>query len=319
MPGLGRARQTAVAHGRVEDSGWTWYVESEAWFVAGEWDKAVAAGVQAMDIGEANAYRRLTVRTVHVMVPIAAVRGDRALIERAQGFYESLVGRFEFPDSPYSRIIRAAQDLEIAAADLLEPFVPEVEPRIVAFEDEPGGGSWSAAVDRVFRSWLEAGELDGAARALATMTEAVPRFKDRSQLGRGSYELLRARLAAAQGDRETAAAAGRLALEKFRQANAPWWMAKAIRLLERAGAADYGLVGQAFEIERRLGALAPRPEGRRTWMSAVFARHLHATVSAVIPAPCHDRFRPRICQMTCKVAPLAGTQMPPAAARVQLT
>jgi class 3 adenylate cyclase len=257
IPAIQRAREIATAHGYLEDVAWTAYIESEAWFVAGEWDQAIAAGVQAMDVGEANAYRRLTVRTVHVMVPIAAVRGDRALIERAQRFYESLEGRFEFPDSPYSRIVRAAQDLEIAAAGLIEPFVPEVEPRIVAFEDEPGGGSWSAALDRVFRSWLEAGELDGAERALAAATAALPRFQNVSRLGHGSYELLRARLSAAQGDDGAAAITGRAALEHFRAAGAPWWVAKAIRLLERANSADYALVGEAFEIERHLGAIAP--------------------------------------------------------------
>ena len=254
---MARAREMAVAHGLVEDVGWTAYFESEAWFVAGEWDRAIAAGMQAIDIGEANAYHRLTVRAVHVAAAIASVRGTRALVERAQRFYESLEGLFEFPDSPYARIMRAASDLEIAEAGLIDPFVPEIEPRIVAFEDEPGGGSWAAAIDRVFRSWLEAGELDGAGRALAVATAALPRYTNISHLGRGSYELLRARFAAATDDPDTAALAGRQALEHFRIASAPWWMAKAIRLLERAGAADYPLVSEAFEIERQLGAVAP--------------------------------------------------------------
>ena len=211
-----------------------------------------------MDIGEANAYHRLTVRAVHVAAAIASVRGTRALVERAQRFYESLEGLFEFPDSPYARIMRAASDLEIAEAGLIDPFVPEVEPRIVAFEDEPGGGAGAAAIDRVFRS-LAGGRVNWTAPGVhwRVATAALPRYTNVSHLGRGSYELLRARFAVATDDPDTAALAGRQALEHFRIAGAPWWMAKAIRLLERAGAADYALVSEAFEIERQLGAVAP--------------------------------------------------------------
>ncbi len=251
------ARQTAVAHGRTEDVGWTNYLEAEAGFVSSDWDRATAAGRRAMDLGEANAYLRLTVRTIHVMVPIAAARGDRGMLERAARFYESLVGKFEFPDSPYSRVIRTAQDVELAAAGLREPFVPEVEPRLVSFEDDPSGPSWSAALDRVFRSWIEAGEVDGATRALDGMTAALPRFPKASALGLGTHLLMQGRLALARGERDGAEAAGRAALERFRTSNAPWWIAKAMRLLERAGAADEELVREVEEIEARLGAVGP--------------------------------------------------------------
>jgi class 3 adenylate cyclase/tetratricopeptide (TPR) repeat protein len=254
---IAEARALAVARGRTEDAGWTNYVEAEAAFISGDWERAMAAGSTAMDIGEQNAYRRLTVRTVHVVVPVAAVRGDRGTLERAAAFYASLIGKFEFPDSPYSRVIRTAQDLELAAAGLVPAYVPEVEPRLVSFADDPGGGSWSAALDRVFRSWIEAGELDGAARALAALEEALPRYANVSSLGRGTHQLLRARLTAARGEQDQAASAGRAALDHFRQSSAPWWMAKAIRLLERSAGAGDELIGEVEQIESRLGALGP--------------------------------------------------------------
>jgi hypothetical protein len=78
-----------------------------------------------------------------------------------------------------------------------------------------------------------------------------------SRTGLGIFELMRGRLAEAHGDRDDSAAAARSALEHFRHGPLPWWMAKAIRLLERVDAADYELVSEAFEIERSLKAIAP--------------------------------------------------------------
>jgi tetratricopeptide (TPR) repeat protein len=252
-----RARQRALAHGRTEDSGWADYADAEAGFATGDWDRAVAAGTRAVDLGEANAYLRLTVRTWHVLIPIAAVRGDRKTLERAARWYRGLEGKFEFPDSPYSRIIRPAQDVELAAHGLIPPYVPEVEPRIAAFAEEPGGPSYSAALDRLLRAWLEAGEIEGASRAMAALSAAMPGFTRVSRTGLGIFELMRGRLAEAHGDRDESAAAARAALEHFRNGPLPWWMAKAIRLLERVDAADYELASEAFEIERSLKAIAP--------------------------------------------------------------
>ena len=251
-----RAREIATGRGFTEDLGWLNYLESEAAFITGDWDRAVAAGTRAMDMGEANAYRRLTVRTIHVMVPIAAARGNREMLERVARWYASLQPS-QFPDSAYARIVRPAQDLELAAVGLIPSFVPEVEPRIQSFADEPGGPSWSAALDRVFRSWIETGEIDGAGKALDTMTAAVPGFTDPTSFALGTYELLRARIALARDDIGLADEAGRAAIARFRTSNALWWIAKSIRLLERAGSSDQQLVAEAEAIETRLGAVGP--------------------------------------------------------------
>jgi hypothetical protein len=94
------ARDIAIAHGRREDGGWADYLASEAAFLLGDWDLALEVGGRAIDLGIANAYRRLTVRTWHVLVPIALVRGDRQLLQRSADWYDALTGAF--PDSPYA-------------------------------------------------------------------------------------------------------------------------------------------------------------------------------------------------------------------------
>jgi class 3 adenylate cyclase len=251
------ARQTAVAHGLTEETGWLDYLEAEGAFVSGDWTRARQVGLRAVDLGEANAYLRMTVRTWHLLIPIAGVTGDRDILARAARWYKSLEGKFEFPDSPYSRVIRAAQDLELARAGLWPAYVPEVEPRIASFDDDPSGPSWSAALDRILRAWIEAGELDGAGRALAATAGVLARMPKVTHLGLGTYELMRGRLAAARVESDDAATAGRAALDHFRTSAAPWWMAKAIRLIERAGGADDGLLAEVSEIERALGATTP--------------------------------------------------------------
>ena len=72
-------------------------------------------------------------------------------------------------------------------------------------------------------------------------------------LGRGSEALLRARLLAMQGDPRGATEQSQRALSELRACRAPWWIAKAIRVVESAGAAGRDLVQEAEAIERRLG------------------------------------------------------------------
>ena len=89
------------------------------------------------------------------------------------------------------------------------------------------------------------------------MADFVRANDDVTHLGRGTFELMSSRVATGRSDPERAAAAATEALEHFRISDAPWWMAKAIRLLERSGAADPTLVAEVEDIERRLGTSAP--------------------------------------------------------------
>jgi hypothetical protein len=255
---LGAARELALAHGLTEETGWVSYTESEAAFASGDWNRALDLGLSAIDLGVEHNYLRLTVRSIHIVVPIAAARGQQPLLQRCQDWYAGLEGKFEFPDSPYSRVIRAAQDLDLADAGLRQAYVPEVEPRIVSFQDDPSGPSWSAALDRVVRCWVEMGQVDGAQRALdATAAFMATSPSPSTHLGTGTYELMRARLALARKDAASATTAAAAALTHFRLSDAPWWKAKAIRLLERAGAADEQLVAEVENIERLLGSIRP--------------------------------------------------------------
>jgi len=254
---LNRARELALAHGLTEAAVWTTYAQAEEAFVSGKWAHALKLGAEVLEVGVANAYLRVTVRTIHVLVPIAAARNDLAVLHRCQDWYAGLEGQFEFPDSPYARIMRPAQDLELAAAGLRSGYLPDPEARIASFGGDPSGPSWSAALDRVLREWVEAGELDGAGRALAAMADHLATDTQVTHLGRGTHSLLVARVAAARGEHAQSMAAGAQALREFRRSAAPWWMAKAIRLMERSGAADPTLVAEVEDIERRLGCAGP--------------------------------------------------------------
>jgi len=80
-----------------------------------------------------------------------------------------------------------------------------------------------------------------------------------TSLGMGTYNLMRARVASARGELEATLTAATEALARFRVSNAPWWKAKAIRVIERAGATDSALVAEVEQIERALGAIRPTP------------------------------------------------------------
>jgi hypothetical protein len=87
--------------------------------------------------------------------------------------------------------------------------------------------------------------------------ESAARSTRVSELGHGTYRLLRGRIALGNGHKSEAAKHAGAALDHFRLSDAPWWKAKAIRLLERAGAADHPLITEVEQIERALGTAGP--------------------------------------------------------------
>ena len=253
---LGKAREITVAYGLSELIGWIMYTEAEAFFAGGNWDMALDRVLSALDLAEANNYLRVAVRCIHVAVPIAAARGDLKVLKRAADWYGALEGHFEFPDSPYARVIRPAQDLDLADAGFWPSYTPVADSCIAGFAEDPSGPSWFSALDRLVRSWTEAGELSGASKALDALDSHALK-PTVSSLGRGTYHLMRARVAASRGDHATAVTSATEALASFRISDAPWWKAKAICVLERAGAADQQLLGEVEQIEKHLGAVRP--------------------------------------------------------------
>jgi len=157
------------------------------------------------------------------------------------------------PDSFYARIVVTAIHLAFADAGLEPAFVPDVELRLPCFDMDHGGPSWLAAVDAVVGCWLEAGELDGVEEALSRMRVSLERSPP-TNLAVATEAVLRAQLLARRGAVADAIAAA----ESARVIHAPWWRAKASRLVgELAGDAD-GL-GEAGRLEQALGLSAIRP------------------------------------------------------------
>jgi hypothetical protein len=235
-----RAVELCEAHGLREDLAWSLYVNAEIGLVSGAWDAALAAGRRALELGVAGGFDRAVIRTWSTILPIAAARRDDALLGEGGTW---LADRFREPErpSPYALVMMAARGLDLVAAGLREPFVPEVDERVASFGLAYASPSWLAALGVVLDAWLAAGELDGAARALERLGEAQT-----ATLGRAEHALLTARLLAARGDDPSAAA--ERALTGFREAAAPWWIAQALRLLPGEAAA-----AEAAGIERALG------------------------------------------------------------------
>jgi class 3 adenylate cyclase/tetratricopeptide (TPR) repeat protein len=241
---ISRAIELCEARGLRESLAWSHYAAVEIGLVAGDWDEAIASARRAFDIGVLSGYDRAVVRTWSAALPIAAARGDEALLDES---YIWLTQRFREPEnpSPYALIMLAARQLEIARRGLRDPFVPDVEERLASFELRYSSPSWLAALETVLDSWLEAGELDGARRALDHLEPSTTN-PDRTMLGNSTYFLLRGKLLAASG--EDASGVARLALAGFRESAAPWWTAKSLRLLGTTEA-----LAEAAEIERALG------------------------------------------------------------------
>src|SRR5205823_4979896 len=105
-----------------------------------------------------------------------------------------------------------------------------------------------AAIEIVVGSWLDAGDYEGAGLALDRMRARLG-VREATGLARGVEALLRARLLLAREDVGGATVEANRAVAALR---APWWRAKAIRLLEQAGAASPSVVEEAERIEARL-------------------------------------------------------------------
>ncbi len=108
----------ADAHGQTESRAWLAQTRAHRAFVTGDWDRAVEQALLALDLGEADSYHRVVVRTWFVLSPIAAARGDTAILERAASWFEARDREDTFPDSPYGRLMHAAVDIDLASAGL---------------------------------------------------------------------------------------------------------------------------------------------------------------------------------------------------------
>jgi tetratricopeptide (TPR) repeat protein len=247
LPLVDAATEVAVAQGLLEGRGWADYLRAEAHLSSGRWDEAIEAGLSAIELGETYDYHRVVVRSWFVLLPIASAQGRRDLPRQAFPRFEARRGRE--PDSYYARIVATAVQLHFAAAGLTPSFVPEIAKRLPSFDLDHSGPSWLAGVDTIVGAWLDAGDYDGTQQALDRMRARLEVGRP-TGLVRGVEALLRAKLLLARDDADGAAAQANGALAVIR---APWWRAKAIRVLEQADVASAALLEEARAIEAQLG------------------------------------------------------------------
>ena len=246
-----RAVELCESRGLREALAWSHYASVEVGLVSGEWDDAIAAARRALDLGVRNGYDRAVVRTWSAVLPLASARNDQLLLDEGHVW---LTERFREPESPspYALVMGAARQLELVNRGLREPFVPDVEERLASFELRYSSPSWLAGLETVFDCWLEAGELQGAGRALDRMKAPAGRDGG-TTLGRATCALFAAKLLAAR--REDPAEQAARALAGFRESRAPWWISKALKLLETPDA-----LAEAAEIEGALGIPILKPD-----------------------------------------------------------
>jgi class 3 adenylate cyclase len=249
---LAPASDLAEAHGLVEPAAWCDYVLAEAGLAAGRWDDALESGLSAIVVGEDRGFSRVVYRSWFVLLPIAHARGLEDLLRRARHAFP-VWGEPGPSDSPFARIVVTAAQLRLAAVGLEPPFVPEVEWALPSFDLDHGGPSWLSGIETVVEAWLAAGEHDGAERALDRMRARLE-LSPTTRLASAIEALLRARLRSEQRRPRDAAAGARRTLDLLGEGG-PWWRAKAIRVLETAGAADERLSALAESLESALGAV----------------------------------------------------------------
>jgi len=247
---LDEASEVAEAHGLREETAWMDYVRAEAGFVSGEWVGAREAGLRAIDLAERYAYHRAAVRTWFVVVAMARAQGDRGILEHAGRWFDD--HQSIFPPSPYGKFMHGAVNLHLGAAGLSSASGPSFDDVSAVWDETQGMGSVWDAADTVAQAWLGQGQTDAVRDWLAGMARwhTHPLTSD---LGRGTHALISARLALADGRRDSARTAAAGAAVAFRRGPAPWWIAKALRVLEAAGGADERSVAERETIERALG------------------------------------------------------------------
>ena len=220
LSALEEAAAMAQAHGLVEDAGWCDLFRAEQLWVVGRWEEARLLGSAVIDLAERHAYERLAFRTYVVMLPLAAAVRDPSVSERYHAWDAALAERGPAVPSPYARVLRAAIEAWTSAArgeapaappgDALDALVPMMNPHFLA------------AIEALVDAWLQTGGSELAAAA----AERVAGFTDEeaTPLMRASAALIHAWV----GRSDPTAA-----VQAARAAEAPWWIARALRAAGR--------------------------------------------------------------------------------------
>ncbi len=248
------AAELAQAHGLTEDLTWAEYARSEVHFAGGDWDAARRHGLRALELAERNAYLRPIVRTWFVLTAIAHAQGRVDELSRAYAWFDPR--RSMFPDSPFGRLMHGAVDSRAASHGLRPGFLLD-EPLFDAWADTPGLPSWYAAFAELVGGWIGIRRFDEAGMALRRMRE-WERHPLASRLFRANNDLVAGQLALARDNHQTARDLAARAAVSARTIDARWWLARALRLAERAGSSSAADIVEAIAIERQLGLTSDR-------------------------------------------------------------
>jgi hypothetical protein len=186
---------------------------------------------------------------------MAALRGDRQTLVRGHDWYVE-ASRRSLPESPYGRVLRAAAMAWFGRAGLTVDRPIDLESVREGFALEPSGPAWLAALAVLLETWRDAGAVRAAAEGLALARSSHQAAVLGSRLTDGALAVEQALVEEAAGQ-DGAVESARLALMSLRPVGAGWWIARALRVLERAGAAKAEEVAEVAKIERRLGLVAP--------------------------------------------------------------
>jgi hypothetical protein len=250
------ARELAIAHGLVERLGWVEHAATEAALGSGDWDAAIESGLRALDLGERHGYDRIAVRTLASLLPVASLRGEATILERADRWFEARAGHL--PDSPYGRVLHAAARLWIRPDAVRHGDVPDLDHLRDSIPEwlAQGGFEWLASCDAILDAWFVAGRREW----VAEVVEEAPRqakVGDPSPATPVGLELHAIRLRALRPSEDDLEARTRGALETFREIGLPFWIARGLRMLELIGAATETDRAERDRIERGLAVVRP--------------------------------------------------------------
>ena len=233
VPMVEEAAAVAHAHGLVEQAGWCDLTRAELLWVLGRWEEARSACAAVIALAEANGYERLAFRTYVVALPLAAAIRDPTVAERFHAWDAGLDHRGPAVQSPYARVLRAAirawgsaargEPLAVPPPDVLEAIVPMMNPHYLA------------AVETLVTAWIGAGS-DELATAAADRVSAFAGEEGATRLMHASAALVGVWVGRTGPD---------AAIQAAREADGPWWTARALRAAGRSAEAE--------EIETTLG------------------------------------------------------------------
>jgi hypothetical protein len=172
-----------------------------------------------------------------IVLPMLAARRDPTWIPRYEAWWDAARADLPATPSPYALTLNAAVRLWVARARGTPPPTDLDLPR-----DPPPYvmAHFLAAREIIAGALITVGDFGAAAAMAGERPE-----EDWSSLMRASQALIGSWIAAAQDDAGAGRAAALAAAEHARAADAPWWLARALR---EAGEED-----EARRLERGLG------------------------------------------------------------------